>query len=71
MSERDDTETPSYREEQGKEPAPADPRERQADVPLAPSTAGVVGAAPPADAGEVSTVDAERDAAAAREHERE
>ncbi len=42
MSERNDTETQSYREEQGK-PANPDQRERMADVPLAPSSAGIVG----------------------------
>ncbi len=57
MSERNDTETQSYREEQGKSAAP-DPRERMADVPLAPSSAGVVGDAPPPDE---STVDADRE----------
>lgn len=63
MAERNDTETQSYREEQGKSAA-ADPRERMADVPFAPSTAGVVGDAPPADE---STADADRKAATERE----
>jgi hypothetical protein len=43
MTERNDTETRSYREEQGK-PADADGRQRTDDVPLAPSSAGIVGA---------------------------
>jgi hypothetical protein len=59
MTERNDTETRSYREEQGKSPD-ADARERMADVPLAPSSAGVVGAPPRQ---EDSTVDADRAAA--------
>ncbi len=63
MTERNDTETQSHREEQGKSAA-ADPRERMADVPLAPSSAGVVGSAPPSDE---STADADRKAAAERE----
>ena len=67
MSERDNTETQSYREEQGKSAAP-DQRERMDDVPLAPSSAGVVGA--PRRRGE-SPVDADRAAAAEREREEE
>jgi hypothetical protein len=64
MSERiDETETRSYREEQGKSADPSE-RERRGDVPLAPSSAGIVGGAPPADE---STVDADRAAAAERE----
>jgi hypothetical protein len=63
MAERNDTETQSYREEQGKSAAP-DPQERMADVPLAPSSAGVVGGAPQSDE---STVDEDRKAAAERE----
>jgi hypothetical protein len=62
MTNRNDTETRSYREEQRK-PADADGRERMADVPLAPSSAGIVGA-PPAPDG--SSADADR-AAARRE----
>jgi hypothetical protein len=63
MAERNDTETQSYREEQGKSAAP-DPREHVADVPLAPSSAGIVGGAPRSDE---STADADRAAAAERE----
>ena len=65
MSERDDTETQSYREEQGKSPAP-DPRQRMADVPLAPSSAGVVGRVP----ADRSTIDAEREVAEQRDDDR-
>jgi hypothetical protein len=65
VSERNDTETRSYREEQGKSASP-DVRERMADVPLAPSSAGIVGA--PRRRGE-SSVAADRDAAAERETE--
>jgi hypothetical protein len=65
MSERNDTETQSYREEQGKRAAP-DPREGLADVPLAPSSAGIVGA--PRRRGE-SPVEADRAAAAERDQE--
>ena len=59
----DDTETQSYREEQGKAPQP-DPRDRMADVPITFSSdgsGGIVGSAP-----EPSPVpgDAERAAAA-------
>jgi hypothetical protein len=43
MTERNsDTETPSYREDQGKRAKP-DPRARQSDVPVAPPSAGVLG----------------------------
>jgi hypothetical protein len=49
MAERNDTETPSYREKRGKKPADADGRERVAEVPLAPSGAGTVGAPGPRD----------------------
>jgi hypothetical protein len=66
MAERNDTETQSYREEQGKSAA-ADPRERMADVPLAPSSAGVVGGAPQS---EESTADADRKAAERERAER-
>ena len=45
MKEHSDTETQSYREEQGKRPEP-DPRERMADVPIVPSSAGVIGKPP-------------------------
>ena len=65
MSERNDTETQSHREEQGKSAAP-DARERMADVPLAPSSAGIVGE--PRRRGE-STADADRDAAIERDRE--
>jgi hypothetical protein len=67
VSERNDTETQSYREEQGKRAAP-DARERIADVPLAPSSAGIVGE--PRRRGE-SPLEADRDAAAERDRERE
>jgi hypothetical protein len=60
MSERNDTETQSYRAEQGKSAAP-DQRERMANVPIAPSSAGVIGSAPPSDE---STADADRERAA-------
>jgi hypothetical protein len=64
MSERNDTETQSYREEQGKSGMP-DQRDRIADVPVVPSSAGVVrGAAPEGE----STVDTDRNEAAEREH---
>jgi hypothetical protein len=63
MADRDDTETESFRQEQGKPPRP-DPRERMADVPLAPSSAGIVGGQPPA---EESTTDADREQAAERQ----
>jgi hypothetical protein len=63
MADRNDTETQSYREEQGKSAAP-DPRERMGDVPLAPSSAGVVGGAPRS---EESTTDVDREQAAERE----
>ncbi len=60
----DDTETASYRLEQGKSPDTPDPRARMADVPLAPSSAGAVGAgAEP----EPTTADADRAAAEARQ----
>ena len=62
MSERNDTESQSYREEQGKKAAP-DARERMADVPLAPSSAGIVGAPPRRNE---SPVAADRDAAVER-----
>jgi hypothetical protein len=65
MAERNDSETQSYREEQGKTGA-SDERERMADVPLAPSSAGIVGE--PRRRGE-STVDADRAAASERERE--
>jgi hypothetical protein len=57
MVERNDSETQSYREEQGKSAVP-DQRERMADVPLAPSSAGIVGRPPRPDE---STVDADRE----------
>jgi hypothetical protein len=41
----DDTSTDSLRKERG-EPSPPDPRERLADVPLGPSSIGVVGEGP-------------------------
>jgi hypothetical protein len=63
MAERDSNETESFRQEQGKKPLP-DPRERLADVPLAPSSAGIVGGQPPA---EESTTDADREQAVERE----
>jgi hypothetical protein len=63
MSERNDSETQSYREEQGK-PAVPDGRERMGDVPLAPSSAGIVGAARRS---EESTTDADRQAAEERQ----
>jgi hypothetical protein len=65
VSERDNTETQSHREEQGKSAAP-DPRERMDDVPLAPSTAGIVGE--PRRRGE-SPYEGDRDAAAERDRE--
>lgn len=58
----DDTHTESYRIEQGK-PGRPDPRERQADVPIAPSTAGVLGHVPDE---EQTTVDEDREAAKRR-----
>jgi hypothetical protein len=63
MAERDSNETESFRQEQGKKPLP-DPRERLADVPLAQSSAGIVGAHSRA---EESTTDADREQAAERE----
>ena len=65
MTERNDTETESYRVEQGKRPAP-DQQERMGDVPLAPSSAGIVGSPPRADE---STSDADRKAAIERERD--
>jgi len=61
----DDTETQSFREEQGKPPLP-DPRDRMKDVPLAPSSAGVVAGPPPE---EQTTVEEEREAAERRARE--
>lgn len=58
----DDTHTESYRIEQGK-PGRRDPRERQADVPIAPSSAGALGHVPDE---EKTTVDEDRDAAERR-----
>jgi hypothetical protein len=43
MGERNDNETQYYRQEQGKNPSP-DQHERIGDVPLAPSSAGVIAA---------------------------
>ena len=65
MKHRDDTETQSYREEQGKKPEP-DPREGMADVPIVPSSAGVIGKAPEP---ESTTVDEDRAAAETRSDE--
>lgn len=61
MRDDSDTHTESYRLEQGKQARP-DPRERQADVPLAPSSAGVLGHVEP----ETTTVDEDREAAEKR-----
>lgn len=63
MAERSDSETQSHREEQGKS-APPDVRALMADVPLAPSSAGVLGGAGSV---EDSTTDADRRQAAERE----
>ena len=60
----DDTETPSLREEQGRPPFDT-PRERMADVPLAPHSGGVLGASSLAE-GEERSADADRAAAEAR-----
>lgn len=59
MSERDDTETESLREERGGSAAP-DPRERLGEVPIAPHSAGIVGGA---SAEEPSTADEDREQA--------
>ena len=40
----DDTETASRRRERGEDREDADPRERMANVPIAPHSAGVLGA---------------------------
>jgi hypothetical protein len=61
-NERNDTETQSYREEQGKSATP-NQRERIGDVPLTTSSAGVVGGAR---RDEESTVEADRQAAERR-----
>ena len=62
MGERNDNETQSYRQEQGKNPSP-DQHERIGDVPLAPSSAGVIRGAP---LQEESTVDVDREEARRR-----
>ena len=63
MTQPDDTETQSYREEQGKPPKPTQ-EERMGDVPLVPGSAGIVRGPPPSDE---TAVDEEREIAAERE----
>jgi hypothetical protein len=65
MSERNDSETQSYREEQGKSAAP-DGRQRMGDVPLVPSSPAAVGEPRRRDE---STIEADRDAAIERERQ--
>ena len=57
MAERNNTESESYREEQGKSPQ-LDPREAMAKVPLAPSSGGILEREPPE---EKTTADTERE----------
>lgn len=63
----DDTETPSYREEQGKPPFET-PGERIADVPIAPHSAGALGSSAGRQEDEVSDA-ADREAAEKRRKE--